>query len=220
MSTTSLFCNKFGGIYKKDATFNSKKITASDMQNVELFDTGINSGVGIRTAKGNTTVCNLLPEAEKIVNIFQSVQKSKNYFFVHAESDTEGKIYIFNPGANLLTLKVDSLQVTGKSTATDFAQGWSDLFVFSNGENLLTIEIEYYNDEGVLDEVKMIEAKDSENRDVKGLGLLNFNGRLWVFNKNVLWYSLQENIYDFATSETEIVTAAGYIEFVKDITAI
>ena len=220
MSTTSLFCNKFGGIYKKDATFNSKKITASDMQNVELFDTGINSGVGIRTAKGNTTVCNLLPEGEKIVNIFQSVQKSKTYFFVHAESDTEGKIYIFNPGANLLTLKVDSLQVTGKSTATDFAQGWSDLFVFSNGENLLTIEIEHYNDEGVLDEVKIIEAKDSENRDVKGLGLLNFNGRLWVFNKNVLWYSLQENIYDFATSETEIVTAAGYIEFVKDITAI
>lgn len=220
MSTTSLYCNKFGGIYKKDAAFSGQKITASDMQNVELYDTGINSGVGIRTAKGNTAVCELLPEGEKIVNIFQSVQKSKTYFFVHAESDDEGKIYLFNHDSNLLTLKVDSLEVTGKSCATDFAQGWSDLFVFSNGENLLTIEIEHYDEDGLLDEIKMIEAKDTENRDVKGLGVLNFNGRLWVFNKNVLWYSLQENIYDFSTSETEIVTAAGHIEFVKDITAI
>ena len=73
MSTTSLFCNKFGGIYKQDATFSAKKITASDLQNVELFDTGINSGVGIRTAKGNTLVCDLIPEGEKIVNILSCI---------------------------------------------------------------------------------------------------------------------------------------------------
>ncbi len=44
-----------------------------------------------------------------------------------------------------------------------------------------------------------------------------FSGRLWVFNGQVLWYSAQENIYDFSTSDAEIVTSAGYIEFVKKL---
>lgn len=220
MSSTSLYCNIFGGISKQDATFSSKKITASDLQNVELYDTGINSGVGIRTAKGNTLVCNLIPESEKVINLFQSVQKSKTYFFVHTETETEGKIYLFIPNSNILQLKVDRLTPTGKSTATDFAQGWSDLFVFSNGEDILTIELEKYNEKGELDEIKKMSLIDRDGRSVKGLGVLNFNGRLWIFNDNVLWYSVQQNIYDFSTANASIVTSAGYIEFVKKITAI
>ncbi len=220
MPSTSLYCNKFGGIYKQDSAFSDKKITASDLQNVELYDTGINSGVGIRTARGNTLVCDLIPAGEKVVNIFQSVQKTNTYFFVHTESETEGKIYLFRPDSNLLQLKVEDLSVTGQSSATDFAQGWSDLFVFSNGEELLTIELDNYDDDGTLNEVKKFTPKDTENRDVKGLGVINFNGRLWIFNENVLWYSVQQDIYDFSTSDAEIVTSAGYIEFVKDITAI
>lgn len=220
MSSTSLYCNIFGGISKQDATFSSKKITASDLQNVELYDTGINSGVGIRTAKGNTLVCNLIPESEKVINLFQSVQKSKTYFFVHTETETEGKIYLFIPNSNILQLKVDRLTPTGKSTATDFAQGWSDLFVFSNGEDILTIELEKYNEKGELDEIKKMDLTDRDGRSVKGLGVLNFNGRLWIFNDNVLWYSVQQNIYDFSTANASIVTSAGYIEFVKKITAI
>lgn len=220
MSATSLYCNIFGGILKKDATFSSKKITASDLQNVELYDTGINSGVGIRTAKGNSLICNLVPAGEKVVNIFQSVQKSKVHFFIHTESKTEGKIYLFIPDSNILKLKVDSLSLTGKSASTDFAQGWSDLFVFSNGEDLLTIELEKYNEKGELDEIKKMFLTDRDGRTIKGLGVLNFNGRLWVFNDNVLWYSVQQNIYDFSTANASIITSAGYIEFVKKITAI
>ena len=94
MSATSLYCNIFGGILKKDATFSSKKITASDLQNVELYDTGINSGVGIRTAKGNSLICNLIPAGEKVVNIFQSVQKSKVHFLYIQNLKQKGK-YIF-----------------------------------------------------------------------------------------------------------------------------
>ncbi len=220
MSATSLYCNIFGGILKKDATFSSKKITASDLQNVELYDTGINSGVGIRTAKGNSLICNLVPAGEKVVNIFQSIQKSKVHFFIHTESKTEGKIYLFIPDSNILKLKVDSLSLTGKSASTDFAQGWSDLFVFSNGEDLLTIELEKYNEKGELDEIKKMSLTDRDGRTIKGLGVLNFNGRLWVFNDNVLWYSVQQNIYDFSTANASIITSAGYIEFVKKITAI
>lgn len=220
MSATSLYCNIFGGILKKDATFSSKKITASDLQNVELYDTGINSGVGIRTAKGNSLICNLVPAGEKVVNIFQSVQKSKVHFFIHTESKTEGKIYLFIPDSNILKLKVDSLSLTGKSASTDFTQGWSDLFVFSNGEDLLTIELEKYNEKGELDEIKKMSLTDRDGRAIKGLGVLNFNGRLWVFNDNVLWYSVQQNIYDFSTANASIITSAGYIEFVKKITAV
>jgi len=47
-----------------------------------------------------------------------------------------------------------------------------------------------------------------------------YSGRLWIFNNQVLWYSVQENIYDFSTSDAELKTSAGYIEFVKNITAI
>ena len=220
MSQTSLFCNKFGGIHKQKSSFSANKITASDIQNVELYDTGINAGVGIRTSKGNTLACDLIPRDEKIINIFKSTQKSDTHIFLHTESETQGKIYLFIPNSNLIIQKVDSLSVTGKSMGTDFAQGWSDLFVFSNSQELLSIEIEKYNEKGELDEIRMMNLKDRDNRDIRGLGLVNFNGRLWVFNKNILWYSVQENIYDFSTSEAGILTSSGYIEFVKDITAI
>lgn len=220
MQRTSLICNKFSGINRSTSVFSKSVITASDIQNVELFSTEINSGVGIRTAKGNVAVCNSIPEGESVINIFESVQKGETYFFVHTESASEGKIYLFSPSAKTLTLKVSGLSVTSKSCATDVAQGWSDLWVFSNSEELLSIEIGHYNEEAELDEVVMMNPKDADERDVKGMGLVVFAGRLWVFNEEVLWYSVQEDIYDFATSDAEISTSAGYIEFVKDITAI
>ena len=66
----------------------------------------------------------------------------------------------------------------------------------------------------------MMNLQDSEGRNVKGLGLAVFAGRLWVFDGRILWYSVQENVYDFSTSDAEISTSAGFIEFVSDITAI
>ncbi len=211
---TSLICNKFGGIRRINATFSSSLITASDIQNVELFNTGINSGVGIRTAKGNISICDLIPSDERIINIFESVQKNTTYFFIHAENSEVGKIYLYNSLLNEITTKVDNLTVTGSSCGLDIAQGWSDLFVFSNGEEILSLEI------GAETELKMMELVDMDNRTVKGLGLVNYDNRLWIFNNNVLWYSVQENIYDFKTSDSEVSTSSGYVEYVKNITAI
>ena len=82
MQKTSLICNNFSGINRSSAVFDSSIITASDIQNVELYSTETNSGVGIRTANGNVSICDLLSEDEQVVNIFESVQKSKTYFFV------------------------------------------------------------------------------------------------------------------------------------------
>ena len=220
MQRTALICNKFSGINRSSSVYSSSVITASDIQNVELFATEVNSGVGIRTAKGNIAVCSLIPNTESVINIFESIQGGETYFFVHTESSEEGKIYLFSVNAGTLTQKVSGLSVTGCSCATDVSQGWSDLWVFSNSEEMLSIEIGHYNEEAVLDEVRMMTLKDAENRDVKGLGMVVFAGRLWVFNGQVLWYSQQENIYDFSTSDAELATSAGYIEFVKNITAI
>lgn len=101
---SSLKCNKFGGIRRINATFANELISASDLQNVELFNTGINSGVGIRTSKGNIAVCTSIPSDERIINLFESVQNNTNYCFVYTENSTEGKIYSFD-----ITTKIRNL---------------------------------------------------------------------------------------------------------------
>ena len=220
MQKTSLICNNFSGINRTSSQYSSSIITASDLQNVELFSTETNSGVGIRTTSGNVSICNQIPEDENVINIFESVQKSKTYFFVHTESAVEGKIYLFVPETGELLPKVTNLSVTGKSSATDVMQGWSDLWIFSNSEDILSIEIDKYGSTGSLEEVSMLDLEDRDGRKIKGLGLVIFAGRLWIFNGQILWYSVQENIFDFVTSDAEVSTSAGYIEFVKKITAI
>ena len=220
MQKTTLVCNKFSGINRTTSVYSSGLITASDLQNVELYATEVNSGVGIRTAKGNVAVSDSLPEGEKIINIFESVQGAVTYFFVYAESENEGKIYLFDRDTRQLTEKVTGLTVTGKACGCDVTQGWSDLFVFSNSEELLSIELNKYNEQAALDEITMMTPTDAEGRAVKGLGVVIFAGRLWIFSNQIIWYSVQEDIYDFSTSEAEITTSAGYIEFVKNITAI
>ncbi len=212
----SLMCNKFGGIRRINATFSNEFISASDMQNVELFNTGINSGVGIRTTKGHIAVCNAIPSDEKIINIFESIQRNYTFFFVHTENATKGRFYIYDITTQRVYRKIDNLQLTGNSCGLDFAQGWSDLFVFSTGKEMYSIEAGSVEHEVV----SMNNLKDSENRTVKGLGLVNYDSRLWVFDGNILWYSVQENIYDFSTSDIEVSTSSGFIEYIKNITAI
>ena len=211
---SSLMCNRFGGIRRINATFSSEFISASDLQNVELFNTGINSGVGIRTSKGNSSICDVIAEDERIINIFESVQKDTTYCFIHSENKTCGKFYLYDFTTQNVTLKVDNLSLTGASCGLDFSQGWSDLFVFSNGEDIFSIEI------GAENEVVTMDLTDMEGRNVKGLGLINYDNRLWIFKGNVLWYSVQENIYDFQTSDLEVSTSSGFIEYIKNITAI
>ena len=68
--------------------------------------------------------------------------------------------------------------------------------------------------------VDMNNLVDMDERPVKGLGLVNYDNRLWIFKGNILWYSVQENIYDFHTSDYKVKTSSGFNEYIKNITAI
>ena len=219
---TQLLCNNFGGIRERNGAFSSDIITAQDIQNVELYYTGVNSGVGIRTAKGNISINDELNGKARIIRIFESIQRQKKYFIVYAETSTKGTLYLFNRETDKLEILKDELTVTGKANGFDVAQGWSDLFLFTNGTDILTAEIGALKDDGitVVNNIKTMSLKDRDGRSITGINIAIFNNRLWVANENILWYSVTSDIYDFATAESEWNTTAGYIECVKKITAI
>lgn len=230
-TTTSIVNYNFGGIRRKDSIFSQDKISCSDCQNVELFFTKLNSGVGVRTANGNTSVTeyldnndvlqNLIPDGETVVGLFETIQDGESYFLVYTESATKGKIYNFNVTSKTLTAIVENLTPTGKACGTDFTQGWLDMFIFSNGVDVKYIYSDAETHEHlVVEDDENIHLEDQEGRAVSGLGLVVFDSRLWIFNGKVLWYSKQEECRDFEYYDAAATTSAGYMEFVKPITAI
>lgn len=258
MSTiTQLICNRFGGIRHRNSQFDNELITAQDIQNIELYYTGTNGGIGIRTMKGNISVNSTLKNSEKIIDIYQSTQKGVTYFLVYTETNLIGRFYLYNTGTNTLILKKDNITKSdsGLCNGFDIAQGWSDLFFFTNGKEMFTYEyknnvstsdIEAFitslrtenpnitdeeiaealaeNDYNEIVEMNNIygRLKDNEGNPIKvmGLGASVYNNRLWIFDKNILWYSVTSNIYDFSTNGDEWITSAGYIQTIKNITAI
>lgn len=227
---TSLINYNFGGIRRKDSSFSESKITCSDCQNIELFFTNLNAGVGIRTANGNISVTrytddedkiqNLIPEGERVVGLFSSNQAGIDTLFVYTVG-TEGKLYEFDLLSNRLNEIVTGLSAEDDACGCDFAQGWLDMFIFSNGKEIKYIYSSSETGERlVVEEDEKITLTDTEGRAVSGLGVVVFDDRLWVFNGRTLWYSKQGECRDFNFQDTQTITSAGYIEFVKPITAI
>lgn len=147
MSTlTQLICRNFGGIREKNAVFSEEMISAQDIQNVELYFTGINNGVGIRTAKGNNSINHTLAGDMRIVEIFESVQQGQKFFFIYAETELtansrKGVLYNLNMLTWELSIIRDNLTATGKAQGLDLIQGYSDLFFFTNGVEMFTVEM-------------------------------------------------------------------------------
>ncbi|MCM1296182.1 MAG: hypothetical protein NC311_11630 [Muribaculaceae bacterium] len=231
MAVTQLLCNNFGGIRERNSVFSEEYITAKDIQNVELYYTGTNGGIGIRTVKGNEAVLNI--PNENIINIYETVQNENSHIIIHTETETNGKLYLYNNN-ELVCIKND-LKRTGESNGFDIAQGWQDYFFFTTGSEMLLYEIyktitdedglfvSYSNE--IANTITSFAPKDRDNRFVLGIGACLFDNRLWIFNKNILWYSMQGDIFDFggnndSVNNSEIVTTAGYIEELKNITAI
>lgn len=231
MSTvTKLINNRFGGIRRKNSSFSEELITCSDCQNVELFFTKLNSGVGLRTASGNQNVTkyldneeevSLIPSDENVIGLFETIQDGLTYMFAYTESETEGKLYNIDIANMTATALVDGLELTGSACGVDFAQGYLDMFIFSNGKDIVYIYSDTTTHARLQVEIaEHIHLVDSEGRGVSGLGLVVYDSRLWIFNGRVLWYSEQAECRNFTPSGQSLITDAGHIEFVKDITAI
>ena len=235
-TTTSLINHSFGGIRRKDSMFSDEKITCSDCQNVELFYTDLNSAIGLRTAKGNVSVGATIPDGEEVVGLFETVQNNVLHYIVYTESISAGKLYELNISTKELTALTlpnnnAPLTVTGKCQAENFTQGWLDVMVFSNGVEIIFIYTDTQNNsslyiaganDGSAANKLSVTLQDTDGRTVKGLGLVNFDKRLWVFNGTTIWYSHQENIANFHNEQSDLTknTRAGYIERPKTITAI
>jgi len=222
MSTlTQLICRNFGGIREKNAVFSEEMISAQDIQNVELYFTGINNGIGIRTAKGNNSINDELVGDMRIIEIFESVQKGQKFFFVYAESaqgaeSPKGVLYDLNMLTWELSVLKDNLTATGKAQGLDLIQGYSDLFFFTNGAEMFTVEMGITTTNTIVD----MTPQDRDGRNVLGLNCAVYANRLFIASENMLWYSVTSNIYDFATADSEWTTSAGYIELLKPVTAL
>ena len=149
-TTTSLNCYNFAGIRSKEANFSEEIITCSDCQNIELYYTGLNSGVGIRTAKGNVSVSTNIEGT--VYGLFEATLGGVKHIIVYTEiknedtEETKGYLYYGNDLQDLIKVEYE-FQSTKKACGTTYAQGWSDIFVFSNGKNICYIE--YDNNENI-----------------------------------------------------------------------
>lgn len=256
-TTTELSCSNFTGIKTKDALFSSEVISCSDCQNVELYNTNQNQGVGVRVAKGNRPLFDKVVFAgeesvsttREIIGMFSCSLGGFSYLFLYIEDLNRGYIAYYDEIAKTLNKICELENATRKCSATFFEQGYYDFFVLSNGKEMkylfvntetdkTTIQVLKHTDETLTktednyavttDEgttyVSFISSdnqfKDVDRRNVCGLGLVNFDSRLWVYDRNILWYSAQAECRRFDFNDASYITSSGYIEFGKEITAI
>ena len=220
-SIISLSNRNFGGIRRKNSRFDDTQITCSDCQNVELYFTESNSGVGLRTAKGNKVLLDYFAENEEIIEVFETIQLGTKYLIAYTILEGEGRLYKCELDTEQPELLVSGLNGLRMASGCNFVQGVLDMFIFSNGEDIKFI----YSNTDTLE--KFVVEKDSnihmqyEGTTVKGLGLHVYDNRLWIFNGQTLFYSNQTDCRNFVPdADATLVTSAGYINFVKNITAI
>lgn len=213
-----LFMQNFRGIRKVNPVVDVQSagiISAVSCRNVELKYTENGDNVGIFTAKGNKAVKDI---GKTVIGQFESVQGGVAYWFVYAVDDTQGYIYRYNPLDDSLTLLKDGLTKTNVCNGITIAQGYYDWFVFTNGiDDYLGICMDQELEE---DRVQFLNATDAESRDIRGLGLEAYDGRLVTFCENRVHWSAQSNIFDWSSSDPDVITGPAYQEFDRNITAI
>ena len=208
MSTiTQLLCNNFGGIRQKNAVFSADLVTAQDIQNVELYYTEINSGIGIRTMKGNIAINSTLKDSEKIINIFESTQGGVKHCYIHTEGTeaNTGKLYKYDFSEDTLTAVRAGMANTTQSVGFDVAQGWDDLFFFTNGVEMFTVQAANKTLYAFVYSDKVIYADDAYNPttlySVSGNMYAYYGGTEWTvsggavkYNGNAATYTAGSNV--------------------------
>lgn len=214
----NFICNKFGGIRQKTAQFTDKVISCSDMQNVELYFTGLNSGVGIRTAKGQKGLIPL-PDGERVVNLFESVQNGRKNVFIHSISK-ENAIYEVTDGENLgyTTIKGQQSAFLGDknliyknaecssllgnlNTKLDIECSNPDLIVNNNYNGTReavgseTRLIEYLNVYKINPDILTVYEDVANGFDVNTSGLYNFDKKISINDEEFNFFSAESISY-------------------------
>lgn len=192
------------------------QISAESCQNVELKFSGNGNNVGIFTMKGSSVIGEL--PGKTIYGIFESVQLGVSYWIVYATDAAGGYLYWYKPGTSTFQLLHEGLSVTTRCNGLTMNQGYDDVFVFTNGvdDYIAVLMKSETNPEPT---VTPLNAKDAEDRPIRGLCLKYQNGRLITNSGNRVHWSKTADIYDWSSAETGVYTNPAYQEFDRDVTA-
>lgn len=211
-----LAVQNFRGIRKVNPTvdLNSQQIiSAVTCRNVELQYTDKNNNVGIFTSAGNKVIATC---PHKIIGQWESVQNRVTYHFIYAVDDKQGYIYLYNSTEDTFTEMKNGLTVTSVANAITMAVGFYDWFVFTNGvDDYVGICMDQK-----IDKVKNLNAQDAEGRNIRGLCLVAYDGRLATNSQNRIHWSKTSDIFTWNTSDPELTTAPAYQELDRDVTAL
>ncbi len=214
----NIFIENFRGIRRVDSLTDvvaGGTISAVSCRNVELKNCEDNAHVAIVSMKGNKAVKDI---GKKVVGQFESTQNGKTWWFIYAVDETRGYFFSFDPVKDELTQFDIVLSISSVCNGITIAQGYDDWFVFTNGvDDYLAVCMAR---EIAEDRIQWLNAVDAEQREIRGIGLEAQDGRLVTFCKNRVHWSAQGNIFDWISSDPNVVTGPAYQEFDRDVTAI
>lgn len=190
-------------------------ISALECRNVELKNTAQAANVAIYSVKGNKAIKDI---GKTVIGQFYSVQNGTPYWYIYAVDDEKGYLYTFDINHDKLEQLNVELSASKVCNGITIAQGYDDWFVFTNGiDDYVAICPTRPLEE---DRIKFLNATDAEERDIRGLGLEVQEGRLVTFCENRVHWSAQGNIFDWISSDPNLLTAPAYQEFDRPVTAI
>lgn len=206
---------RFRGIREFNGVNTAPEISAINSENVQLVQTEIGSGTGIRTMQGNT-VLQELPEGFSVIGIFKSVQENITHTFIYAENSSKGVLYNIN-SSNTLNLLIDNLSVTGECNGITMTSTAYDVFIFTNGIEARSVC--FTDDLAYGNAVKNINAVDYLGRNITWLSMTEWNGFLVAASPYGVHASHQNDIYTWNDDPTTSADS-WYIDFSKKVTAV
>ena len=186
------YYNLSGGINlaltKTELGIDTKKMYWSDSKNVEIY-----KNRGISKQLGNTLICSV-PEGEAITGLHEMFYRDDSKLVITTDT---GKIYVFNPLNNSMTL------LSGKTL-----QGKKPRFAsFLNGVLCITEKdgLFYINNNSSFS-IEDCNLKNASGLTVTGDVLTVYKSRVWVASQSTIYYSALGTYNDFTSDDD-----AGYI---------
>ena len=186
------YYNLSGGINlaltKTELGLDTKKMYWSDSKNVEIY-----KNRGISKQPGNSLLCTV-PNGESVTGLHEMVYRDDSKLVITTQS---GKIYIFNPSSNAMTL-LSKKTLKGKKPR--FASFLNGVLCITESDGLF-----YIKNNSAFDIVEC-NLKNSSGLTVTGDVLTVYRSRVWVASGSTIYYSALGTYNDFTSSGD-----AGYI---------